>query len=198
MYDIDKRESLGLGQRLILHGNPSAIPKNCSPTAHGSPSTSFLPNMHFQCCMILLGTLGGNFDIFAARGEFTACVLLWKFRSRPTSVRVCPAAQFNSFRTAFDPREWTMVVFWKEDSGRQPQMFTLENEGGDETTYPSPPKITFFDDQFFLDLVDFPAPPEPHEPPAPSPAGGTERVEKGNTSHERLHLHPRPSPNFTA
>ena len=32
-----------------------------------------------------------------------------------------------------------MVVFWKEDSGRQPQLNTPENEGGDETNYPSPP-----------------------------------------------------------
>ena len=29
-----------------------------------------------------------------------------------------------------------MVVFWKEDSGRQ--LITPENEGGDETNYPSP------------------------------------------------------------
>ena len=27
-----------------------------------------------------------------------------------------------------------MVVFWKEDSGRQPQRITPENEGGDETS----------------------------------------------------------------
>ena len=43
--------------------------------------------------MILQGTLGGNFDIFAASGESTAWVLLWKTRSRPSGVRVCPVAQ---------------------------------------------------------------------------------------------------------
>ena len=64
--------------------------------------------------------------------------------------------------------------------------------------------LTFFDDPY----VPFgpcgpPAPSEPHEPPgspglppgcppAPSPAGGRERVGTGNTSGERLH--PRPSP----
>ena len=37
-----------------------------------------------------------------------------------------------------------MVVFWKENSGRQHQLITPENEGGDNTTYPSPP--TFIDD----------------------------------------------------
>ena len=26
-----------------------------------------------------------------------------------------------------------MVVFWKEDAGRQPQLITLVNGGGDET-----------------------------------------------------------------
>ena len=70
--------------------------------------------------MLLQDTLGGDFDIFAASGESTAWVLLWKTRSRPIGVRVCPVAQFDFFSTAFDPREWTMVVFWKEDSGRKP------------------------------------------------------------------------------
>ena len=105
----------------------------------------FLPNVHFQCCMLLQGTLGGDFDVFAASGESTAWVLLWKTRSRPIGVRVCPVAQFDLFSTAFDPRAWTMVVFWKEDSGRQPQLFAPENEGGDETSSPSLPNFTFFD-----------------------------------------------------
>ena len=30
-----------------------------------------------------------------------------------------------------------MVVFWKEDSGRPPQLITPENEGGDGTNYPA-------------------------------------------------------------
>ena len=50
--------------------------------------------------MLLQGTLGGDFDIFAANGESTAWVLLWKTRSRPIGVRVCPVAQFNFFSTA--------------------------------------------------------------------------------------------------
>ena len=44
--------------------------------------------------MILQGILGRNFDIFAASGEFSARVLLWKTRSRPIGMRVCPVAQF--------------------------------------------------------------------------------------------------------
>ena len=88
-------------------------------------------------------------------------------------MRICPAAQFDFFNTAFDPREWTVVAYWKEDSGRQPStFFTPENEGGDETSFPSPPKITFFDD---LDVplgpgtLGPPAPPGPLDPPGPSP-----------------------------
>ena len=84
--------------------------------------------------MLLQGTLGGDFDTFAASGESTAWVLLWKTRSRPVGVRGCVVAHFNLFSTAFDPREWTVVVFWKEDSVRQPQLITPENEGGDETS----------------------------------------------------------------
>ena len=106
----------------------------------------FLPNVHFNCCMLLQGTLGLDFEIFAASGESTAWVLLWKTRSRPIGVRVCPVAQFDFFSTAFDPREWTIVVFWKEDSGRQLRLITPENEEGDETSSPSPPRLTFIDD----------------------------------------------------
>ena len=36
----------------------------------------FLPNMQLECCVIFQGTPGGNFDIFAASGDFTAWVLL--------------------------------------------------------------------------------------------------------------------------
>ena len=39
-----------------------------------------------------------------------------------------------------------MVVFWKKDSGRLPQLITPENEGKDETNYPFPPNFTFFYD----------------------------------------------------
>ena len=124
----------------------------------------------------------------------TAWVFLWKTRSRPISVRVCPVAQFNYFGTAFDPREWTLVVFWKEDLGRQPQLIIPENEGEDNTNYPSPPKIH--------KVHNLRQPPEPHEPPgspgippgwppAPPPAGGRERVGTGTKLRERLH--PRPS-----
>ena len=86
--------------------------------------------------MLLHGTLGGNFDIFAASEQSSAWVLLWKTRSRPMGVRVCPVTLFNFFSTAFDPREWTMVVFWEENSGHQPQLIIPENKGRDETLLP--------------------------------------------------------------
>ena len=96
-----------------------------------------------------------------------------------------------------------MVVFGIESLGRQPQLITLENEGGDNTNNPSPPTYTFFD---VLEVPFGPqglqplAPPELHQPPgppgssgfppgwppAPSPAGGGERVETGNASRERF------------
>ena len=83
-------------------------------------------------------------------------------------VKVCPVVQFNSFSTSFDPREWTMVVFWKEDSGFQSQLNILENEGGDETSYPSPPRFTFFDDPDVpLGPCGPPAPPGPPGPRGP-------------------------------
>ena len=91
--------------------------------------------------MLLQGTLGEKFDIFAASEKSTARVLHWKTRSKPIGVRVCPVTQFNLSSTAFGPREWTMIVFWTEKSRRQPQLITLENEGDDNTDDPSPPNL---------------------------------------------------------
>ena len=70
-YAIDKCESLGSGKQLILHGNPSAIAKDFSPHM-AIFRRHFLTTMHFKCCKLLQGTLGRNFDIFAASGESTA------------------------------------------------------------------------------------------------------------------------------
>ena len=71
-------------------------------------------------------------------------------------------------------------------SGRQPQLITPENEGGDETTHTSPPKC--FDDPDVL--VGPRGPPEPPGPPDPSPAGDRERVEPRSSSRERFPLRP--------
>ena len=99
---------------------------------------------NFECCMIRQGILGGNFDIFAASGESTAWILLWKTHSRPNGVRVCLVAQSNFSSTACDPRAWTMVEFWKHNLGRPSQLIAPFENGGDETNYPSP--LTFLDD----------------------------------------------------
>ena len=93
MYAIDKCESLVSGNRLILHGNPSAIAKDCSQhmeVVRRHFSQKALPVLYDS-----QGTLGGNFDVFAASVESTAWVLLWKTRSRPIGVRACPVAQFK-------------------------------------------------------------------------------------------------------
>ena len=67
-YAVNKRESLGSGKQFTLHGNPSAIVKDFS--SHMAVlRRHFLPNMYFQCHLLLQGTLGGNFDIFAASDE---------------------------------------------------------------------------------------------------------------------------------
>ena len=174
-HAINKCESFGSGKQWILHGNPPAIAQDFSPHT-AVLRRHFLPNIQFECCMVLQGTLGCDFDIFAASGEYIAWVFVWKTRSRPTGVRVCLVAKFNFFSTSFDPRAWTMVVCWKETLGRQPQIITPENEGGDETNYPSPPTFTLFD---YPDVLVGPSgPPRPHGPPRPdpSPAGDTESV----------------------
>ena len=88
----------------------------------------------------------------------------------------------NFFSTAFDPRAWTLVVFWKEDSRSHPQFITPEKEGGDETNCPSPPTFTFFHYWAWgtsrTSWTPGPRGPPglpPGWPPAPSPAGDRER-----------------------
>ena len=103
-----------------------------------------------------------------------------------------------------------MVVFWKEDSGRQPPLITSENEGGYETNSPSPPKFTFFDDPDvpfrprprgpfdqprgpYPEPQDPPDPPDnpgfqPGLPPAPPPPAGGERTTTVDQSRERLRI----------
>ena len=80
-------------------------------------------------------------------------------------------------------------MFWKEDSGRQVRLITPEDEGGDETSSPSPPRFTFFDDPDVpLNLSDTPpAPPGPPPGllPAPPPAGGRGRARAEHVSRER-------------
>ena len=149
-YAIYKCESLGLGRHLIHHGKPSALAGDFSPHV-AVLRRHFLPNVHFQCCMLFQGTFGHDFVISTASGESTAWVLLWKTRSRPFGVRVCLVDHFTFFSG--------QVVFWKEDSGRQAQLITPENEGRDETKSPSPPRLTFFDDP------DVPLGPPPLGPP---------------------------------
>ena len=81
-YAIGKCESSGAGKQLILPGKTSAIAEDFSPHM-AVLRRHFVPNMHFQCCMLLQSTLGGKFNIFAASGECTSWVLVWKTRARP-------------------------------------------------------------------------------------------------------------------
>ena len=146
------------GKQLLHHGNPSAIAMDFSP------NMAVLRRLFCRICSwsavgFSKALSEANFDIFAASGESTALVLLWKTCSRPIGVRVCPVAQFNFFSTACDPHAWTMIVFWKEDPERQPQLITPENGGEDETSSPSPPRFTFFEDP------DVPVRPKPRGPP---------------------------------
>ena len=151
---------IGLWETIVPSKETGGNGKGLFP-AYGNPVLQRLvSNMHFECCMLLQGTLGEMFDIFAASEKSTAWSLHWKTRSKPIGERVCPVAQLNLFSTAFGPREWTMVVFWNEKSGRQLQLIARENERDDKTNDPSPPNYTFFDDP---DLPFGPGgPPAPH------------------------------------
>ena len=98
-HAMNKFEFLGSGKQLILHGNPKAIARDFS--AHMAVLRRlFLPNMHFQCCMLLQGTVGGIFYIFAASGKPTAWVLLKKktFKTNWRAGLSCSPTQFFRHR----------------------------------------------------------------------------------------------------
>ena len=84
--------------------------------------------------------------------------LAWGFVLYPNSISVV---------THLICARGTLVVSWKEVLGRQLQLITLESEGGDNTNYPSPPKVTFFNDLEVPCDPQPPAPPKPHQPPGP-------------------------------
>ena len=175
------------GLRETIHPSRESI-GNCKSffPLYGRASTSFFTKYVLPLLHDASGTLGGDFDIFAASGESTVWVLLWKTRSRPIGVRLCLVAQSKFFRV------WTRVVFWKENSGLHPQLITPESQGGDETNCPSPPSdFQFFDDPDVPFGPQGPPPPEPLAPlgppgppgspglppgwpPAPSPASDRE------------------------
>ena len=76
-HAITRCESLGSGKLLSFTG----ILRQLLGIFHRmwqSFDVNFCRTCAFQCCMLLQGTLGYDFDIFAASGESTAWVLFWK------------------------------------------------------------------------------------------------------------------------
>ena len=120
---------------MILHGKPSALAKYFS--LHMAVLRS-----HFcaECASPVLYVTSGHprsdFDIFAVSGDSTSLV----------GVRVLSCSPIQLFSTAFDPREWTIVVFWKEDSGRQLQLITPETKEEMRPVFHHHLDFLFFDD----------------------------------------------------
>ena len=96
-HAVNKCESLGSGKQLVFHGNPSVMANSFSPHL-AVLRRHILPIMQFECCKILQGTLGGNFDIFAASGEHTAWILLW-FKTHWREALSCSPIQLVQHRT---------------------------------------------------------------------------------------------------
>ena len=102
-YAINKCESLGSGKQWILHGNPSAIAWDFSPHM-AVLRRHFLPNMHFQCCLLLEGTLGHDFltSVLPAVNPLPGCSS-GKPVQESIGVRVFLAAQFDFFQHRIGP-----------------------------------------------------------------------------------------------
>ena len=164
----------------------------------------FLPNMQFW---VLYDSSGHSRKKFRHLCSPAWIHCLGYSSERPAqdqvAVRVClcsPTQLFSAF--SFDPRAWTMVVFWKETLWRQPQIITPEHEGGDETNYPlRQPSLMIPDVPCGPGgppgSPEPPGPPGPAPgwPPDPSPAGERVRVGPRKNSRERVPLRPsQPEP----
>ena len=187
---------------MILHGNPSANAEEFSPHM-AVLLTSFLTESVLPVLYVASGHLRWKCRHLCGQRR-THCLSTFLENPFKTNWREgvsCSPKHF--FSTASDPREWTTVVFWKEDSGCQPKLIVPENEGADETDYPSPPHIfTFFNDPDVPVGPQGPPPPTPPGPsgppglppgwpPAPPPAGGErERARILDPSRERLPQRP--------
>ena len=90
--------------------------------------------------MLLQGTLGSDFDIFAASGESTA--FLWKTRSK-TNWREglsCSPIRFFQHRIRSACVDNGCILEGRFGTSAL-HLLTPENEGGDETSSPSPPNF---------------------------------------------------------
>ena len=183
-HAINKCDSLGAGKQLIRHGNLSAIaivfPHMAVLRRH------LLPNMHFQCCMSL--------ERHPQWKDGHLCCQRWIYclgtpleTPFKTNWREGLSVSQSNFSVPHLIRVWTIVMFWKEDSGMPaPADYTWKRRSRwDQLSISA--NFTFFDDS---DVHFGPcgplAPPGPHEPPgspglplgwplAPSPAGERER-----------------------
>ena len=120
-----KFEVLGSRKRVILHGNPSAIARDFHRI-----SQSFDINFSEDAVPVMHDVSGSS-----RRQFWHLCCQQWihclasplenPFETYWREGLSCSPIQF--LNTTFDPRAWTMVVFWKESLGRQPQLITLAN-----------------------------------------------------------------------
>ena len=137
------RPSVGSGKQLILHGNPSVIAQDFSPRMSVLRYSRALSEATLTSLLPAVSALLG----YSSE----------KTRSRPIGVRVCPVDQFNSSKTAFDPRAWTLVLFWKESLGRQPVLHHHQNSLSLMLLF----LVVWIPVDLLNSLVDLPEPPDP-------------------------------------
>ena len=138
---INKFESLGSGKQLILHGNPSAIAKGFF-SVYGSPPTSFFA----ECALPMLSSVAILISLQPAVNPLPGCSSENQFMTNwreglswwPNSTRSTPHLTRVTGQWLCSGRKTRDASFdW---------FTTPENEGGDETSAPSPPRFIFFDD----------------------------------------------------
>ena len=150
-------ERLGTGGQVIFQSDQlteeTSWNLSCLRKAMKELREVYLPDYEFGQAMTLVGTLGKTIKITETDDEDDAWVIMWITHSRPFGVRVLPVSKVFFHDPSFDPRRWTMVVFWEETTGRskrqtvRPPSKTSKNPpSSNQPEMPDIPPATVFKD----------------------------------------------------
>lgn len=110
----------------LLMNRINALPKGSEKCLHNEETksdihlaklarhlrTHYLPMQHFNYCLALRGTLGENISAYSVSDK--ACVVMWKKTDKIKQVSVAMLSSLLSPGSSFDPRAWSILVFWDE------------------------------------------------------------------------------------
>ena len=140
-------DTLPHGQQLFLAGNSSSLALFSVPHV-STLRRYYLPDRLFFHSMVLRGTLGISMSVKDVDTDDNAWVLMWKTGQPDAGMRISPMTKSLFQDPRFDPKPWTIVVFWQETKDRvmppkpmprRPTPISRERMSDDGPTMGGPP-----------------------------------------------------------